>query len=141
VNRKWWLPLVLASAIACAGSAKEFVLELPAGIETARRVVLELSEVRLPKNAAVVFRARAIEEDGTEVPLGSVGLLAESNDAQGTALHGALRIDVTKALKRWRLAHPDVGATRIRVVPYAGREPLANLEWSTVEASLRVVAP
>jgi hypothetical protein len=123
------------------GSAKEFVLELPEGIETARRVVLQLSEVRLPQNAAVVFRARAIDEDGTEVPLGSVGLLAESNDAESTALHGALRIDVTKAMKRWRQAHPEVAATRIRVVPYAGLEPLTKLEWSTVAVDLKVVAP
>ena len=71
-----------------------------------------------------------------EVALGSIGVLAESKDAAGTAVHAALRIDVTKALKRWRQDHPDVSAMRIRVVPYAGKEPLASLEWSAASAGL-----
>jgi hypothetical protein len=145
VNSARWLWLAVALAgIASAGpegSSKEFVLELPPGIETAHRVVLELREVRLPRNKAAVFRARAIEEGGAEVPLGSVGMLAESGDAEGTALHGALRIEVTSALKRWRHAHPDAGTLRIRVAPYAGKEPLADLEWSTETASLKIVTP
>src|SRR6187549_57501 len=100
-NARWVLLAVLTvtAAIAGSGSSKEFVLELPQGIDAAHRVVLELSEVRLPRKAAVIFRARAIEEGSAEVSLGSVGLLAESNDAEGMALHAALRIDVTKALK------------------------------------------
>ena len=124
-----------------AGSAKEFVLVIPEEIESARRLVLELREVRLPRKAAVVFRARAIDEGGAEVPLGSVGLLAESSDAEGTALHAALRIEVTKALKRWRQSHPGVSDIRVRVVPYAGGAPLADLEWSVEAAHLKVVAP
>jgi hypothetical protein len=130
-------PLVAAEP---AESMKEFVLELPADIETARRVVLELSDVKLPKNAAVVFRARAVDENGAEVPLGSVGLLAQSNEAEGTAFHSTLRIDVTKALKRWRLAHPEVSAMRVRVAPFAGAEPL-TIVWSTTAASLIALAP
>jgi hypothetical protein len=135
--------LIVGTAIAAApqGSSKEFVLALPEGIGAARRVVVELSDVRLPRKAAVVFRARAIDADGAEVPLGSVGLLAESSDAEGAALHAAIRIDVTKALKRWRLAHPDDGTARIRVVPYAGAEPLATLEWTAGAAALKVVTP
>ena len=123
------------------GSVKEFELTLPESIEGARRVVLELSEVRLPRNKAAVFRARAIDENGAEVPLGSVGLLAESNDAEGTVLHPALRIDITKALKRWCQGHPGVSAVRIRVAPYAGKEPLADLEWSASAADVKLVAP
>jgi len=149
VNKSWWVPLAVACAVIGSplvraenqGSSKEFVLALPEGIEAARRVVLELTEVRLPRNRAAVFRARAIEEGGAEVPLGSVGLLAESSDAEGIALHGTVRIDVTKALKRWRQNHPGVSATRIRVAPYAGKELLANLEWSVVSAGLTLVAP
>src|SRR5688572_17741832 len=123
---RWALLAVLAinAAIAGSGSSKEYVLELPAGIDSARRVVLELSEVRLPSKAAVVFRARAIEADGAEVSLGSVGLLAESSDVEGMALHAALRIDVTRALKRWRLAHPEADKLRVRIVPFAGGAPL-----------------
>ena len=139
---RWALLAVLttSAAIAGSGSAKEFVLELPQGIDAARRVVLEMSEVRLPRKAAVIFRARAIEDGGLEVPLGSLGLLAESSDADGIALHPALRIDITRALKRWRLAHPEASAARIRVVPYAGDVPL-NLEWSTTAAAVKIVAP
>lgn len=148
MNKSGWLSLAVTLAIARVvagsvgvgaenqGSVKEFVVALPDGIESARRVVLELSEVRLPKKAAVVFRARGIEEDGVEVPLGSVGLLAHSNEAEGTVLHAALRIDVTKAMKRWHQDHPGVVAMRIRVIPYAGAEPLANLEWSVESAAL-----
>ncbi len=149
MNKAWWLPLAVALAVAASspagaedqGSVKEFELTLPEGIEGARRVVLEMSEVRLPRNKAAVFRARAIDEDGAEVPLGSVGLLAESNEAEGTVLHPALRIDITKALKRWCQGHPGVSAMRMRVVPYAGKEPLADLEWSTEGADVKLVAP
>ena len=139
---RWALLAVLAinAAIAGSGSSKEFVLELPEGIDAARRVVLELSEVRLPRKAAVIFRARAIEEGGAEVSLGSVGLLAESSDAEGMALHTALRIDVSRAIKRWRLAHPEASTVRIRVVPFAGGTPL-DLEWSTTAAAVKIVTP
>jgi hypothetical protein len=138
--------LVAAIAMTCAMAgpvmnSKDFELPLPPGIEAARRVVIELSDVRLPRNAAVVFRARVIEEDGAEVALGSVGFLAESNEAQGTVLHPAMRIDVTKALKRWCQAHPEMVAVRVRVAPFAGKEPLADLEWSAGSAELKVMAP
>ena len=118
-----------------AGSSKEFVLELPQGIDAAHSVVLVLSDVQLPRNTAVVLRAR-LAESTPEVPLGSIGLLAESKDAEGSARHAALRIDVTSTLKRWRRDHPGVGTVRIRVAPYAGSEPLAGLEWSAASANL-----
>jgi hypothetical protein len=143
-NKARWallaVTLAITAAIAGSGGSKEFVLELPQGIDAARRVVLEMREVRLPRKAAVIFRARAVEDGGAEVPLGSLGLLAESSDAEGIALHATLRIDVTRALKRWRLAHPEVSAARIRVVPYAGDVPL-DLEWSATAAAVKIVAP
>jgi hypothetical protein len=118
------------------GSSKEFALELPEGIEAARSVTLVLSNVRLPRNTAAVLRARIAESGAADVPLGSIGVLAESKAAEGTALHAALRIDVTKALKRWRQDHPGISAMKVRVVPYAGAEPLAHLEWSIESAGL-----
>ena len=139
VNKAWCLLLVATLVLpAMAGSSKEFVLELPQGIDTARSVVLVLSDVRLPRNAAVVLRASRVfaESAAAEVALGSIGVLAESKDAAGTAVHAALRIDVTKTLKRWRQDHPGVSAMRIRVVPYAGKEPLASLDWSAASAGL-----
>jgi hypothetical protein len=104
-------------------------------------VVLVLSDVRLPRNAAVVLGAKVVESAvvesaAAEVALGSIGVLAESKDAEGTAVHAALRIDVTKTLKRWRQDHPGASTMRIRVVPYAGKEPLASLEWSAASAGL-----
>ena len=136
-NEAWCLLLVATLVLpAMAGSSKEFVLELPQGIDTARSVVLVLSDVRLPRNAAVVLRARVADSAAAEVALGSIGVMAESKDAQGTAVHAALRIDVTKTLKRWRQDHPGVSTMRIRVVPYAGKEPLVSLEWSAASAGL-----
>ena len=137
-NEAWCLLLVATLVLpAMAGSSKEFVLDLPQGIDTASSVVLVLSDVRLPRNAAVVLRVRVAESGAAEVALGSIGVLAESKDAEGTAVHAALRIDVTKTLKRWRKDHPGVNAMRIRVVPYAGKEPLASLEWSAASAGLK----
>jgi len=137
-NEAWFLLLVATLVLpAMAGSSREFVLELPQGIDTARSVVLVLSDVRLPRNAAVVLRVRVADSADAEVALGSIGVLAESKDAEGTAVHAALRIDVTKTLKRWRKDHPGVNAMRIRVVPYAGKEPLASLEWSAASADLK----
>jgi hypothetical protein len=119
-------------------SAKEFVVEVPAGIDSARSVFLVLTDVRLPRKAAVVLRARLVENAGdtAELPLGSVGLLAESKDADGVAEHGFVRIEVSKRLKRWRQEHRDVGTIRIRVVPYAGARSLPDFEWSAVSAQL-----
>lgn len=138
VNKACCLLLVatLVLPAAMAGSSKEFVVELPPGIDTAHSVVLVLSDVRLPRNAAVVLRARLVESAAAEVTLGSIGVLAESKDAAGTSVHAALRIDVTKTLKRWRQDHPGVSTMRILVVPYAGKEPLASLEWSAASAGL-----
>ena len=116
-------------------NSKEFVLALPPEFAAAHSVVLVLNNVRLPKSAAVVLRARLAEGEA-EIPLGSIGVLAESKDAQGTATHAALRIDITKTLLRWRQEHPYASAVRIRVVPYAGKEALPDLEWSAASASL-----
>ena len=67
-------------------------------------------------------------------------MLAESSDVEGMALHAALRIDVTRALKRWRLAHPEADKLRVRIVPFAGGAPL-ELEWSTTAAAVKIVPP
>ena len=150
MNRTAWLPRLLALSLAAtpalasesastpAASAKEFVVEVPVGIDSARSVFLVLSDVRLPRMAAVVLRARLIEDpaDTAELPLGSVGLLAESKDADGVAEHDFVRIEVSKRLKRWRQEHRDVGTIRIRVVPYVGASPLPQLEWSVASARL-----
>jgi len=149
VNKSWWQPLLLALGLGLpalaseraqgpAGSAKEFVVEVPVGIDSARSVFLVLSDVRLPRMAAVVLRVRLVENsaDTSELPLGSVGLLAESKDAEGVAQHDTVRIEVSKKLKRWRQEHPDVNPVRIRVVPYAGAKPFTDLQWSAVSARL-----
>jgi len=142
VNRTGRALLAAGISMSCAlaGGSRDYRLALPDGIDTARSVALVLSEVRLPRKTAVVLRARMLETvaDGThsEIPLGSIGLLAESKNAEGTALRAALRIDVTKALKRWRQDHPGVREIRIRVVPYAGATPLPDLEWSAGSAAL-----
>ena len=113
-------------------------MEVPVGINSARSVFLVLSDVRLPRMAAVVLRARLVEnaEDTHELPLGSVGLLAESKDADGVAEHDVVRIEISKKLKRWRQEHPDIQTLRIRVVPYAGPNPLPQLDWSVSSARL-----
>ena len=150
MNKSEWLPWVLGLGLAAtpilaaepaqssASSAKEFVVEVPVGINSARSVFLVLSDVRLPRMAAVVLRARLVEnaEDTQELPLGSVGLLAESKDADGVAEHDVVRIEISKKLKRWRQEHPDIETLRIRVVPYAGPNPLSQLDWSVASARL-----
>ena len=147
VSSHWWLSLVAGVAMAAmpvmagkAGeSSKEFELEMPVGVDSARSVFLVLKDVQLPKMASVVLRARTVESVSgteTELPLGSIGLLAESKDAKGIADHAEVRIEVTKRLKRWRQDHPGVGTVRIRVVPFAGADPLPALKWSAASARL-----
>ena len=146
VNKTWWLSrlfaLAVASTVAAAqppASSQEFVVELPAGIAAARSVVLVLNDVRLPKSAAVVLRAR-LAESTPEVPLGSLGVMAESKSAEGMKTHAALRLDITKPLLRWWQDHPDASNVRIRVVPYAGKDPLTSLDWSAASAALTLDA-
>lgn len=146
MNKTWRAALLFALAVASDvaaahphASSQEFVVELPAGMVTARSVVLVLNEVRLPKNAAVVLRAR-LAEGAAERPLGSIGVMAESKDAEGMKTYAALRIDITKPLLRWRQDHPYAITVRIRVVPYAGKDPLADLDWSAASAALTLNA-
>jgi len=122
-----------------ADSSKEFEVEMPVGVDSARSVFLELSDVELPRMASVVLRARSLESVAgtvTELPLGSIGLLAESRNAEGVTRHDVVRIEVTKRLKRWRQDHPGIGTLRIRVVPFAGADPLPTLKWSAASARL-----
>src|SRR6478736_1809888 len=121
------MPIVASEPVE---SSKEFEVEIPVGIDSARSVFLVLSDVQLPKMAAVVLRARLVESSKggeTEVPLGSLGLLADSKDAEGIAEHDVIRIEVSKKLKRWRAEHPDVKTLRVRVIPFAGANPLPTL--------------
>ncbi|HYJ41784.1 MAG TPA: hypothetical protein VEW08_13410 [Steroidobacteraceae bacterium] len=156
MNKFWWvslsvaLGLVAMSALGAEpvesspGSTKEFVVAMPPDIGSARSVILVLSDVRLPRMAAVVLRARLVEtkavKGGADIvallPLGSVGLLAESANAQGVTHHSVVRIEVTKKLKRWRQDHPGVSSLNIRVIPFAGADPLPHLEWSAASARL-----
>ena len=135
------LALVAAPVFAsdAVGSSKEFEVEIPVGVDSARSVILELSDVQLPRMASVVLRARSLESVAgtvTELPLGSIGLLAESKNAEGVTRHAVVRIEVTKRLKRWRQDHPGIGTLRIRVVPYAGADPMPQLKWSAASAQL-----
>lgn len=130
------MPLAASDAVE---SAKEFEVEIPVGVESARSVFLVLNDVQLPKMASVVLRARSVEVVAgteTELPLGSIGLLAESRNAEGLAIHAVVRIEVTKRFKRWREDHPRISMLRIRVVPFAGAEPMPQLEWSAASARL-----
>ena len=156
MNKTWWAPLAIgfgmASAVACATSvdtapptnSREFVLTLPPEIDAGGSVLLVLKDVRLPKSAAVVLRARLVESSaetpGAEIPLGSIGVMAESKDAEGTATHAVLRIDITQPLLRWRQEHAGATTVRIRVAPFAGKEPIADLEWSAASAALTLNA-
>ena len=128
-----------AAASDAVDSSKEFEVEIPVGVDSARSVFLELSDVRLPRMASVVLRARSLESVAgtvTELPLGSIGLLAESRNAQGVTHHDIVRIEVSKRLKRWRQDHPGTSTLRIRVVPFAGADPLPTLKWSAASARL-----
>jgi len=130
------MPVVASDAVE---SAKEFEVEIPVGVDSARSVILELGDVQLPRMTSVVLRARSLESVAgtvTELPLGSIGLLAESKSAQGVTRHPVVRIEVTKRLKRWRQDHPGISTLRIRVVPYAGADPMPNLKWSAASAQL-----
>jgi hypothetical protein len=49
-----------------------------------------------------------------------------------------VRIEITKRLRLWREDHLDIGTLRIRVVPYAGVNPLPALKWSVGAARLSV---
>jgi hypothetical protein len=130
------VPVVASDAM---DSSKEFEVEMPVGVDSARSVFLELSDVQLPRMASVVLRARSLESVAgivTELPLGSIGLLAESKNAEGVTRHALVRIEVTKRLKRWRQDHPGISTLRIRVVPFAGADPLPHLQWSAASAQL-----
>lgn len=130
------LPVFASDAVE---SSKEFEVEIPVGVDSARSVILELSDVQIPRMASVVLRARSVESvAGTviELPLGSIGLLAESRNAEGVTHHAVVRIEVTKRLKRWRQDHPGVSTLRVRVVPFAGADPMPNLKWSAASAQL-----
>ena len=130
------LPVFASDAVE---SSKEFEVEIPVGVDSARSVILELSDVQIPRMASVVLRARSVESvAGTviELPLGSIGLLAESRNAEGVTHHAVVRIEVTKRLKRWRQDHPGVSTLRVRVVPFAGADPMPNLKWSVATAQL-----
>lgn len=130
------MPVVAGDAIE---SAKDFEVEMPVGVDSARSVFLELSDVQLPGSASVVLRARSLESVAgtvTELPLGSIGLLAESRNAEGVTHHAVVRIEVTKRLKRWRQDHPGISVIRIRVVPFAGADPMPHLKWSAASAQL-----
>jgi hypothetical protein len=130
------VPVIASDAVE---SSKEFDVEIPVGLDSARSVILELSDVQLPRMASVVLRARSLESVAgtvTELPLGSIGLLAESKNAEGVIRHAVVRIEVTKRLKRWRQDHPGVSTLRIRVVPFAGADPMPQLKWSAASARL-----
>ena len=130
------MPVIASDAV---DSSKEFEVEIPVGVDSARSVILELSDVGLPRMASVVLRARSLESVAgtvTELPLGSIGLLAESKNAEGVIHHDVVRIEVTKRLKRWRQDHPGISTLRIRVVPFAGADPIPHLKWSVASAQL-----
>jgi len=147
VNSRWGLSLaaglaLIALPVAASDaveSSKEFEVEMPVGVDLARSVILELSDVQLPRMASVVLRVRSLESVAgtvTELPLGSIGLLAESRSAEGVTHHPVVRIEITKRLKRWRQDHPGISTLRIRVVPFAGADPLPTLKWSAASARL-----
>ncbi|HKU14246.1 MAG TPA: hypothetical protein VJQ52_07600 [Steroidobacteraceae bacterium] len=134
------LTILLAAVLGCGSLSanpsdvvKEFTLQLPADIVSAGSVRLVLKGVSVPRNTPVVLRARALEP---EVALGSAGLVAESPAAAGPAVHSQVKIDITHALRRWQQKNRDATQLKVRIVPYAGLEPIPQLEWSVESAQL-----
>lgn len=134
------LTILLAAVLGCGSInanpsdvVKEFTLQVPADIVSAGSVRLVLKGVSVPRNTPVVLRARALEP---EVALGSAGLVAESPAAAGAAYHAQVKIDVTRALRAWQQKNRDAAQLKVRIVPYAGLKPIAQLEWSIESAQL-----
>ena len=124
-----------APASTCAGA---FSVRLPDGWRTADRLMLVVADVSVPKNRTAVLEFHATAGSETAM-LGSYGVVAESTTAAGTSTFEAMRVNVTRPLRRWLDAHPG-STVCIRVTPVDGSQrPIADLGWTSRTIEIQAV--
>lgn len=124
-----------APASTCAGA---FTVRAPDGWRTADRLMLVVGHVSLPKNQTAVLEFHATAGKETAM-LGSYGIVAESTTATGASTFEAMRVNVTRPLRRWLDAHPG-STVCIRVIPVDGsRQPIAGLDWTSRTIEIQAV--
>lgn len=120
-----WLALVIATAV-CTGADLRLRVDATPACPEASPMRLVLSEVELPRNQAVTFRAYVKIEDGAEQYFGLTSLLAESKDAVGTRTMPSLRIT---AVPSYRGTFERKSPLDFVVRAFGGKKALPDLTW------------
>jgi hypothetical protein len=124
-----------APASTCAGA---FTIRMPDDWRTADRLMLVAGDVSVPKNRTAVLEFHATDGNETAM-LGSYGIVAESTTAAGASTFEAMRVNVTRPLRRWLDAHPG-STVCVRVTPVDGsRQPIAGLDWTSRTIEIQAV--
>ena len=111
---------------------------MPDDRRTADRLMLVVADVSVPKNRTAVLEFHAAAGNETAM-LGSYGVVAESTTAAGTSTFEAMRVNVTRPLRRWLDAHPG-STVCIRVTPVDGSQrPIADLGWTSRTIEIQAV--
>jgi hypothetical protein len=126
--------------LAADGSTRILQSRVPINWETAHRVMLRVKDISLPKNQPVIFEIYACQVGGQDVRLGSFGVLAESETAEGTWKHEEFLVNVTRPFRRWMDANRDQTTVKVRIKPVDGNgRPLPDLDWLVREVELKSV--
>jgi len=124
------------AAVQTADEPRHFSVRLPAQWQESK-LRLVIDGVRVPGNVPLKLRITTFGEDNKEVSLGSVGVEAIGPNKSEIRSLRALRLDVTRSLKRFleRQANPSRVDLRIQAVD--GRNnPIRNLQWSVESVRL-----
>ena len=124
------------AAFQTADEPRRFVVQLPAEWQESK-LRLVIDGVRIPGNVPLKLRVTTIGEDEKEVALGSIGIEAIGPNKSATRSLRALRLDVTRPLKRFLERQHNPSKVDLRIQAVDGRNnPIRDLKWSVEDVRL-----
>lgn len=138
------VPLLMAIVCVSCTSAKgddklsTFVLQVPTNWQSASQIRLTLEGITVPGNVPLKLRVTTGRE-GNENFLGSTGIEALGREESKPHHVRALKLDVTRSLKRVLEEQHDTNKIQLRIQAVDGRnKPIQGLKWSCDKVRLEI---
>lgn len=118
---------------------QRFVVSLPEEWKNVTRILLVFEDVTVPGNVPLKLRVTTTGQDGGEAFLGSTGIEALGRNESKQRHLPAVRLDITRSLKRFLANHSSTGKLEIYVQPVDGRNnAIRDVGWSAAKVRLEI---
>jgi len=133
----WFIALALSLSVTMCGAmpneeaAQRFVVSLPTGWQQAAVALLLIEGIQTPGNQPLKLRIAMMSDDGREVVLGSMGVMALSRESEEMQRLPVVRLDIAPTLQQLALRQPRAQKLTLHIEAVDGHNNLLpGIRWS-----------